>query len=51
VPLRRPAEPEEVADAVAWVASPGASYINGATILVDGGGQVVDVAMTAFTRG
>ncbi len=37
IPLRRFARPEEVADAVVWLASEQASYITGQTILVDGG--------------
>lgn len=37
VPLRRIAQPEEVADAIVWLASERASYITGQTILVDGG--------------
>lgn len=48
VPLRRPANPEEVADAVAWFLSPAASYVNGAVLTVDGGSSVVDVATTLF---
>ena len=35
--LRRVGEPDEVADAVVWLASDRASYITGQTILVDGG--------------
>lgn len=38
VPLGRFARPEEVADAVAHVTSPQASYMNGHTYLLDGGG-------------
>jgi NAD(P)-dependent dehydrogenase (short-subunit alcohol dehydrogenase family) len=37
-----------VAEAVAWLAGPAASYVNGAVITVDGGGAVVDAASLAF---
>lgn len=37
IPLRRMAQPEEVADAIVWLASERASYVTGQTILVDGG--------------
>ena len=37
VPLFRLGHPEEVADAIVWLASERASYITGQTILVDGG--------------
>lgn len=37
VPLRRLAQPEEVADAITWLASDRAAYVTGQTILVDGG--------------
>jgi 3-oxoacyl-[acyl-carrier protein] reductase len=36
-PLNRIARPEEVADAIVWLASERASFITGQTILVDGG--------------
>jgi 3-oxoacyl-[acyl-carrier protein] reductase len=36
-PLKRVGEPQEVADAIVWLASERASYITGQTILVDGG--------------
>jgi 3-oxoacyl-[acyl-carrier protein] reductase len=37
IQLRRLARPEEVADAIVWLASERASYITGQTVMVDGG--------------
>jgi NAD(P)-dependent dehydrogenase (short-subunit alcohol dehydrogenase family) len=37
VPLGRIAEPEEIAAAVVWLCSPGASYITGSVLVADGG--------------
>ena len=48
VPARRAGAPEEAAEAIAWLASPASSYVNGAVLPVDGGGAIVDVASMAF---
>ena len=37
IPLGRIAQPEDIANAVAWLASDQASYITGTTLFVDGG--------------
>ncbi|MFD0449009.1 SDR family NAD(P)-dependent oxidoreductase [Streptomyces indonesiensis] len=37
IPMRRPAEPSEVADVIAFLASRDARFVNGAHIPVDGG--------------
>jgi NAD(P)-dependent dehydrogenase (short-subunit alcohol dehydrogenase family) len=39
VPLGRLAEPEEIGRCVAFLASPLASYVSGATLVVHGGGE------------
>jgi 3-oxoacyl-[acyl-carrier protein] reductase len=41
-PLGRSATPEEVASAVAWLATPGAAYITGQCIVVDGGNSIAE---------
>ncbi|GHH38757.1 SDR family NAD(P)-dependent oxidoreductase [Lentzea cavernae] len=42
IPLRRVAQPEDVAEVIAFLAGPGASYVNGAVIPVDGGLTAVE---------
>jgi len=48
VPLRRPAQPSEIAAIVRFLGSGESSYINGATIVADGGAHVVDLPTISF---
>lgn len=50
VPLARPADPAEVAEAIVFLASARASYISGAVLPIDGGATSVDLPTTAFAR-
>jgi meso-butanediol dehydrogenase/(S,S)-butanediol dehydrogenase/diacetyl reductase len=49
-PLRRPAEPEEIASACAFLASSDASMVTGHTLMVDGGSTTVEMGTIAFDR-
>jgi NAD(P)-dependent dehydrogenase (short-subunit alcohol dehydrogenase family) len=39
MPMGRPAEPQEIGDLAAFLASPRAGYLNGTVVDVDGGGM------------
>jgi 3-oxoacyl-[acyl-carrier protein] reductase len=41
-PIGRSADPGEVASAVAWFATPGASYVTGQFLVVDGGNSIAE---------
>lgn len=41
-PMRRSGTPLEVASAIVWLVSPGASYITGQSIVVDGGNSIAE---------
>jgi 3-oxoacyl-[acyl-carrier protein] reductase len=40
VPMGRGGRTDEIASAIAWLSTPGASYITGQTIIVDGGNSI-----------
>lgn len=48
VPLRRAAQPSEIAAVVRFLGSAESSYITGAVIVADGGSHIVDVPTIAF---
>ncbi|GAA2856740.1 SDR family NAD(P)-dependent oxidoreductase [Microbacterium arabinogalactanolyticum] len=48
IPLKRPAQPSEIASVVRFLGSAESSYVTGAVILADGGAHIVDVPTLAF---
>ena len=50
IPLSRYGSEDEIASAVLFLCSPGASYINGQTIAVDGGFDATGIGLTTLRR-
>jgi meso-butanediol dehydrogenase/(S,S)-butanediol dehydrogenase/diacetyl reductase len=50
VPQRRAGTADEAAEAIAWLLSPAASFVNGAVLAVDGGSLIANVGMTFFDK-
>ena len=48
VPQRRPAQADEIAGTVLWLLGPQAGYVNGASIVADGGTTMVDPGTVPF---
>jgi meso-butanediol dehydrogenase / (S,S)-butanediol dehydrogenase / diacetyl reductase len=48
VPLRRPAQPAEIAAAIAFLASQDASFVTGSVLVTDGGQSAVNVGTVPF---
>ena len=51
IPLNRYGTPEEIAQAVGFLCSPAASYVNGQTLAVDGGFDASGVGLPTLRRG
>ena len=50
VPLRRTANPGEIAGVCSYLASDDSTFMTGSVLLIDGGAAIVDVAGAALTN-
>ncbi len=50
VPLRRTADPAEIAGLCSYLASDDSTYMTGSVLLIDGGAAIVDVSGAALTN-
>jgi len=50
IPLNRYGLPEELADAIVYLCGPGASYITGQTLAVDGGFEATGIGLPTLRR-
>ena len=50
LPLRRSADPDEIAACIEFLAGPGSSFMTGTVLVADGGGTAVDVGTLGFRR-
>jgi NAD(P)-dependent dehydrogenase (short-subunit alcohol dehydrogenase family) len=48
LPLRRAADPEEIAACIRFLAGPESSFVTGTILIADGGGSAVDVGTLGF---
>ncbi|MFF7788093.1 SDR family oxidoreductase [Streptomyces sp. NPDC007991] len=48
LPAQRPGDPREIAEAISWLLSSAASFVNGAVLTVDGGATTLDPGTIPF---